>query len=469
MFCQKNKKLKAYIDIKQFYSPLDSNYVEFHLQFIGHTAKFTSTENGSKASIALSFDVFSEDSLIKSDSYVLESPVSTDSIQDDFYDIKRFPLVAGKYILKLTIEDVNNKNSKIQTSIKFDIENFINTTASSDIMIAELAYPSDENSVFTKSGLHIVPFISTYFPEDLNALPYYVEFYNTHLLQDSAVAFVQKIIQAENGVENESFTFAQRLQTNEVIPIFKNIDISQLSSGKYILELSLFNKDLQAICQSTYSFERSNNEYDNFDVENIALDPFFQESISSDSVDFYLASLLPIANPAESKNILQTLKLKNEENSRKHLQSFWNYTSKKTASRPYDEWIKFKIQVLMVEQLFKTNFQSGHETDRGRVYLKYGAPSNVITKEVSPSEYPYEIWTYNKIGVFSNKRFLFYNPDLVNNAYRLLHSDMLGERKTPGWAQVLSKRNTNQGDIDNPNKFLSPSLGNNAQDLFRQY
>lgn len=79
--------------------------------------------------------------------------------------------------------------------------------------------------------------------------------------------------------------------------------------------------------------------------------------------------------------------------------------------------------------LYGNNFQDGFETDRGRVYLKYGAPSTHVVRENSPSEYPYEIWTYNKIGKYSNKRFVFYNPDLTNGAYRLLHSDVLGELK----------------------------------------
>ena len=83
--------------------------------------------------------------------------------------------------------------------------------------------------------------------------------------------------------------------------------------------------------------------------------------------------------------------------------------------------------------------------------------------------YKYEIWVYDKIGVFSNKRFVFYNPDLVNNAYRLLHSDMLGELKNPAWQQILVKRNTNDGTVDDPNKFNQKAWGSNSYDLFRQY
>jgi hypothetical protein len=84
-------------------------------------------------------------------------------------------------------------------------------------------------------------------------------------------------------------------------------------------------------------------------------------------------------------------------------------------------------------------------------------------------EYPYEIWIYDKIGRFSNRRFIFYNPNLVNNAYTLLHSDMIGELKNDAWPQELSKRNTRLGGVDNPNAHVIDKWGQNAQDDFRQY
>ena len=131
--------------------------------------------------------------------------------------------------------------------------------------------------------------------------------------------------------------------------------------------------------------------------------------------------------------------------------------------------MKYKKQVDFVEKVYGNNFQEGFETDRGRVYLQYGAPSNIVAREASPSEYPYEIWTFNKIGVFSNKRFVFYNPDLVNRAYRLLHSDMIGELKNNSWPQILSKRNTVNGNIDNPNQNNVDHWGGNSNEYFRQY
>ena len=124
---------------------------------------------------------------------------------------------------------------------------------------------------------------------------------------------------------------------------------------------------------------------------------------------------------------------------------------------------------IYLDKIYKNNFQAGFETDRGRVYLQYGSPTTVLQKDVASNEYPYEIWQYNKIGKFSNKRFIFYNPDLVNNAYRLLHSDMIGELKNPSWQLVLNNRNTSNGSVDDPNQNVEKSYGGNSYNNFRQY
>ena len=161
------------------------------------------------------------------------------------------------------------------------------------------------------------------------------------------------------------------------------------------------------------------------------------------------------------KNIIKIAKTKDNQVARKYIQLYW---AKTAPHNTYDEWMKYKQQVQAVERLYANNFQEGFETDRGRVYLQYGSPTEIITQEFSSSEYPYEIWRYNKIGKFSNKRFVFYNPDLVNRAYRLLHSNMIGELKNPAWQSDLVRRNTMKGNIDDPNSTIQDSYGKGALD-----
>jgi hypothetical protein len=46
---------------------------------------------------------------------------------------------------------------------------------------------------------------------------------------------------------------------------------------------------------------------------------------------------------------------------------------------------------------------------------------------------------------------------------------MLGELKNPSWPQILSKRSTVDGNIDNPNSNVQQHFGGGSNDLFRQY
>jgi GWxTD domain-containing protein len=461
-----NAKIKAYIDTKQFLAPQSGNYVEIYLQFVGKTIKFVPVQEGIQAKLGLEFDVLLNDSVVKSDAYVLESPIAKDSIQDDFYEVKRFLLEPGEYKLRVKLSDLNNPKSIISGIQPITVREMRNSSCISDIEIAEYAFASDEENNFQKSGYHIIPLLSNFFPTDLKKIPAYYEIYNADKIGDSIVGIIQKIIDVDTKEEIEAFSSFTRLQAAPVIPIFKTIDIEKLATGSYQLEFILTNKKLEPIAKNTYLFERSNDIAIEFNPEKMMLDPGFQKSITDDSVFYFLESLIPIAKPAEIKNIISTFKSKDKDKARKHIQAFWIQTADKKS---YDAWLKYKAQVWAVEKMYHTNFQQGFETDRGRVFLKYGAPNNIVSKETSPSEYPYEIWTYNKIGKFSNKRFIFYNPDLVNNAYRILHSDMIGELKNPAWQQTLSKRNTNNGDIDDPNRNNQEHWGGNSNDYFRQY
>lgn len=460
------KKIKAYLDTKEFYAPEVGNYLEIYLQFVGPSVKYVANKEGLQARVSLFIEILKNDTVIKADAYILESPLIKDSVIEDFYEVKRFLIEPGDYDLRIELTDLNNPKSKTGGKQKIKIDDFRVSPSISDIEVAEYAYQSELENNFVKSGYHIIPLISNFYPTDLTKIPSYFEVYNSDKIGDSIVGIIQKIINVDTETELEDFATFTRTKSAPVIPFFKKMDISKLPSGNYRLEVILTDRKLKPIAQNSYSFQRSNDLEIEFNPENIVLDPAFQNTITEDSVFYFLESLIPIAKPAEIKNIISTFKTKDKQKSRKHIQAFWIQTSGKDS---YNAWIKYKTQVQQAERMYHTNYQQGFETDRGRVYLKYGAPNNIISKETSPSEYPYEIWTYNKIGKFSNRRFVFYNPDLVNNAYRLLHSDMLGELKNPAWQQTLNKRNTVNGDVDNPNKFNEDHWGGNSNDYFRQY
>ena len=130
---------------------------------------------------------------------------------------------------------------------------------------------------------------------------------------------------------------------------------------------------------------------------------------------------------------------------KKFFLSFW---IERNNLDPEIEWRKYQIELKKVDKAFSTSVSKGYETDRGRVYLQYGPPNTRTERPNEPSAYPYEIWHYYKVKQFSNRRFVFYNPDLVTNDYELLHSDMFGETNDYRWQARLNKRNTSMENID---------------------
>ena len=460
-----NKQLKAYLDHKVFFESSIGNYVEVQLQFLGLSLKYKGVEGGLQGEVAIQLSIKSNGKIVASDAYRLQTPLMRDSIVEDFFDLKRFALQPGNYELEVSLQDLNATNEPMSGKQQIEIRDLGSKPTFSDIQVSETMTRTDSSSVFTKSGYEMIPRISNYFTTEANTLPVYFEIYHPEK-SVQAVGIKQTIFQTKSKLEMEEFTRFSKHEVNQVQPVVRVIDISKLPSGEYTLQYTLISKENQELAKSEYFFERSNEITEAITAENIVLDPAFQSSITNDSVFYYMESLIPISKPAEIKNIISILKKKDSEQSRKYIQAFWIFSA--NGMKAYDAWMQYKGQVQLVQKLFSNNFMEGFETDRGRVYLQYGAPNYIIARESSPSDYPYEIWQYDKIKQYSNKRFIFYNPDLVNNNYKLLHCDMIGELQNYRWQQALAKRNSPNRNIDDPNDGNNSHFGGESLELFQQ-
>ena len=123
---------------------------------------------------------------------------------------------------------------------------------------------------------------------------------------------------------------------------------------------------------------------------------------------------------------------------KKFFHAYWGQTA---PDNPTEAWLKYKRQVLYTEKMFGTQIRRGYDSDRGRIHLKYGSPNFVTDEANGTSAFPYQIWQYYKIGIHSNVRFIFYNPELATNEYPLLHSDLPEEITNTNWQYEILKRN----------------------------
>lgn len=82
---------------------------------------------------------------------------------------------------------------------------------------------------------------------------------------------------------------------------------------------------------------------------------------------------------------------------------------------------------------FATIFREGWQTDRGRVYIKFGRPDDVERMPLQVNTVPFETWSYEQGG----EAFVFVDSDGTGN-YTQIYSTVPGEVSYSNWEDMLS-------------------------------
>ena len=146
---------------------------------------------------------------------------------------------------------------------------------------------------------------------------------------------------------------------------------------------------------------------------------------------------------------------------------FYNFWLRRNPSNPEEAWLNYKSRVEKVQSMFGSRQVKGYLTDRGRVYLQYGAPNDVKEVPSDPVTLPYEVWHYYYLNNQSNVKFVFYDPVLTGYDYELLHSSLYGEIQNPNWKMYLVRKIQTQQDIYDPNPV--DYWGNEMDDYWRYH
>jgi GWxTD domain-containing protein len=162
--------------------------------------------------------------------------------------------------------------------------------------------------------------------------------------------------------------------------------------------------------------------------------------------------------------------LKNKDMAAQRLYLF-KYWAKKSATLPEQAHDEYMMTARNVDRIYGNGMGFGFDTDRGRLFLKYGRPTDVITVENETDAPPYEIWVYDRIekNQQTNVKFIFYNPSLIANGYRLLHSTCRGEVQNPRWKSDLYRNapdNTKTGGYIDGTGNVNRAFNRRAEQLF---
>jgi GWxTD domain-containing protein len=140
-----------------------------------------------------------------------------------------------------------------------------------------------------------------------------------------------------------------------------------------------------------------------------------------------------IATPGEMKEY-QALGL---EGKQRFLDAFWRQRDP-NPNTEVNEYLQQHIARFIVanDRFSRSMLQrdDGWNTDRGRVLILYGDPSRIVQQPSAVGTWSWERWEYDTIegGVF----FIFLDWKNLGD-YRLMHSNMRGERYDPEWQKKI--------------------------------
>jgi hypothetical protein len=225
--------------------------------------------------------------------------------------------------------------------------------------------PTVKENMLSRGGYDMEPYVSDFFPEQVNQLNFYYEIYNIdkyfyHEVFNNGVDMEYRA----NNRRDEVLTLAyleeletgRRVSANHAvakkvssptIPVFGSVDISQLPSGNYNLVCEVRDRYDHLLLFSKMPFFRSNPGVKGTEVSEFATT--FAGRYSDEELKLYLDALYPVASETEKSVASALVRQSTLEEKQAFLYRFW---SKRNPMAPEAEWLKYKERIDYVQEHF---------------------------------------------------------------------------------------------------------------------
>jgi GWxTD domain-containing protein len=209
----------------------------------------------------------------------------------------------------------------------------------------------------------------------------------------------------------------------------------KLPTDAYTLVLSLIDSVNNYGVSSSKKFFVYNPsvEYvDTFQVKGSSFVTGMFGVMSEEELDDFFEKSMFISSAAE---IDKYESLSDEGPKRQFLTEFWDARDNNPDDGKNQELVDYLKRLEISNERFRAMSKEGWTTDRGRVYLIYGEPSEIDRYPNETETRPYEIWHYNEIE--GGVQFVF--GDVTGfSEYILLHSTKRGELRDDGWLRRIA-------------------------------
>ena len=486
------QNLRAEFALAEFYSPPEGPYLETYLKLKGNSLSVVETESGNYSEVLITYHISKGVWVPFKDTYKIKSPLSSgDDAPMDFIDQRRIPLKVGTYDMEITITDANDslaEPAKIQQQLviekqkQLNLDSLVTTNSASspvngnqkmvyrssfsisDVQLVDSYSKTTESNILSKIGYDLIPFTSNFYPESTKELSFYAEVYclNQKSVSSEQDFLINMFIEnADDGKLMKGLRKFVKRECAEVSPILQTFPITTLPTGNYNLVVEVRDRNNKLMNRRFMFFQRVNsnapalvNSDSDYYVQSDTPKEFYGTFVTKyqnvDDLKEYLRCLHPISTQEEIAQVNNRMNFQDRNMMWKFMYNFWK---QRDPDNPEAAWLKYWKQVEKVNANYSNNLRKGYDTDRGRVYLQYGAPNTISPNLFEPNTYPYEIWHYYVLKDHlhadqSNSKFVFANTEQGDKEYKLIHSDARNEITNVRWNYDLHKRSNATIDID---------------------
>ncbi|GAB1442287.1 hypothetical protein MASR2M39_11220 [Ignavibacteriales bacterium] len=362
--------------------------------------------------------------------YNFNAPL-VDSIKNNLTGVLRFRLKFGDYKFAFSVKDMvnddRNDTAKFSIQLKEPAKGKFHI---SDIEVATKIEKSDnDSSTFFKNTFEVVPNVATVFGENLPVVFYYVELYNLNKEDDPELLILERVLTND---KNEEISRKRRYvpRKNSSIVEANTINISKLPTGTYNITVALFDSLSNEISMSTKKIFVFNSSV----VDTVATKYSDNEFLSSEfatmseeEIEEAYEQAKYIISKGEEK---QWDQLKDIETKRNFLFNFWRNRDADPNTAVNEFKREYYKRIEYANQAYSSFQRKGWRTDRGRVHIVYGRPSEIDRYPSQLDSKPYEIWRFDDLE--GGVEFVFGDISGFGD-YKLLHSTKRGELRDDAW------------------------------------
>lgn len=427
-------------DYAQFGYDSVSNYVEFYYSFNQDGFIVTSTDTGNFVQGLLDIEINDSASgnVIISKHWMVTNEI-TDSINisKSLIGLFGFIIDKGSYLINVSGSDAVNASNKRTISEFLVVKPFLNdSTALSDVQLASNIVPNTDKteSIFYKNTYEVMPLPASVGGEMQPVVFYYLELYN--LQDENAVNDfkLNEIILNSRGqlVNFKSKKINKSADTRVEVGLVK---AHKLPTDTYTLRIDLIDSVANYGVSSSKRFFIYNPSVVAPDTLSLTVSPVLSTTFGAMSVeeldDLFNKSKYIATNPEIDKYKA----LSTEEAKREFMYNFWKARDENPSDDRNESYLNYIKRISDSDTRFTAMGKQGWKSDRGRVYIIYGEPSEIERHPNETNTRPYEIWKYESLegGVY----FVF--GDLTGfNDYQLIHSTKRGELRDEYWQRRIA-------------------------------